>query len=109
MFKKYEDYHAALERIGLILVGNVPEEWKEIQADVELHPDDVVQTSHFYRPASDASKEQPLRIASGYEHLEFSDCFKQLAKLTSTPEKGLFKKCKFIMQGTGKYTAEYEY
>jgi hypothetical protein len=109
MFKHYPSQDLALERIGQILAANVREDWVEIQADVELLPDDIVKTSHFYRPASNLSGETPLHIASGFEHMELGDCFQQLAKLTSTPAKGHFKKAVYRLLNTGKYTADYQY
>jgi hypothetical protein len=109
MFRKYQDHHSALERAGKILASNVGQDWIEIQADVELLSDGIVSTTHFYRPTNDPSNQEPLHIASGFEHLEFSDCFKQVAQLTGTPEKGSFKRCTYRLQNTGKYSADYEY
>lgn len=109
MFKKYDSQDAVLERIGQILVTNVPEDWIEIQADVEIFPDEVVRSTYFYRPASNAQAEKPIHIAAVRERIEFGDCFQQLATLTSTPAKGLFKKSVYRLLNTGKYTADYKY
>lgn len=108
--RKFSDHIECSQAIATHLVRNVPAPWRKIEVAVDIvHEEEMVTTECiYYPPASDAEKEW-FGIEDAYENVLFGNCFIDLAHLTSTPEQGLFKRCKFTLEPDGKYRAEYEY
>ncbi|MFC0682931.1 hypothetical protein ACFFGH_34315 [Lysobacter korlensis] len=94
------------EAIGAWLAEAVPEPWEQITVEFTIvEIDDVSEYCIWYRPKRWLAKEGQFFV----DHTLFDDCFFQLARLTSTPEKGLFKSCTFVLPSNGKYKADFEY
>ena len=94
------------EAIGNWLIEAAPEPWKQITVEFEIiEIDDVSDYCIYYSPKHSWRKEGQFFI----EHAHFTDCFFQLAHLTSTPEKGLFKTCHFVLSDVGTYKADFAY
>jgi hypothetical protein len=67
--------------------------------------DDVSEEIIHYAPKKNPKKLKQFFI----DDTRFADCFFALARLTSTPEKGLFKKCRFTLLADGRYHTDFEY
>jgi hypothetical protein len=96
------------EEIARRLVEAVPEPWERIEVEFgfEAHEiDDVCEYTIVYFPARKPRSEKQIFI----DDTEFTDCFFQLARFTSTPEKGFYKKCLFILHKDGRYTTNFDY
>jgi hypothetical protein len=107
MKRTYQDAFECYEEIGCRLMEAVPEPWKTITIDFEVIAiDDVCEDCIVYVPKR---WWRPREAQFSIDDTNFSDCFYQLARLTSTPEKGFFKKCRFVLLQNGKYTADFEY
>ncbi len=95
------------EAIGQRLVDAVPEPWKKITVEFEIiEIDDVCDYCIFYEP------KRWWRLKEGQSSIEdtlFIGCFYALARLTSTPEKGLFRKCEYVLSQDGTYKVNFEY
>jgi hypothetical protein len=106
----YTNHVDCTDAIARHLARNVPGKWRRIEAQVKVnHEIEMVTRELVYYPPGSSSKKEHFRIEDGEEDVEFGDCFVQLAGLLSTPEKGLFEKCRFTLESDGKYRAEYEY
>jgi len=109
MERQYSNYIECSEAIASYLMCNVPAPWRSIEALVEIdHEDEMVTSELIYYPDQTGAKDW-FAIHDGEEDAEFAACFRQLARLVSTPERGLFSKCKFTLQPDGRYRTEYEY
>lgn len=107
---QYSNHIECSEAIATHLVRNVPAQWRLIEVLVDIvHEDEMVTTECIYYPPASRAKKEWFGIDNAYENVEFGRCFIQLAHLTSTPERGLFKRCKFTLESDGKYRTEYEY
>ena len=94
------------EDIGRWLSEAVPEPWKNITIDFEIEEiDDVCEYCIVYRPTSNERLEKQFFV----DDTRFYDCFYQLARLTSTIEKGFYKKCHFVLNHDGCYEVDFEY
>lgn len=110
MQHNYSDHIECSEAIAGYLVRNVPAKWRLIEALVKLnHEANIVVSELIYYPTSRGAKKEWFDIEDGEEDAEFGDCFRQLARLVGTHERGLFKKCRFVLQPDGCYRIEYEY
>lgn len=107
---KYSDHLECSEAIAGFLVRNVPAPWRLIEVLVKVQHDiEMVTAELIFYPPEPGSKKKWFGIEDAAEDVEFGDCFVQLAKLVSSPERGLFKRCKFSLEPDGQYRAEYEY
>ena len=106
MTTKYKDAFECYEVIGRWLTEEAPAPWKTIVVDFKLIAiDDVSEYVIKYYPVKAPTVGKQIFI----DESELWDAFYQLARLTRSPEKGLFKKCKFTLFDTGKYTSDFEY
>jgi hypothetical protein len=109
MIEESEDQKSCLEAIGRYLIESVPEPWTEIDACAELLSHGLINVATFYRPERDPKLYEPFMIEDGATDFQFAQCFQRLARLVSTPEKGLFKKCSYHLKSNGAYSADYVY
>ena len=106
MTTKYKDAFECYDVIGRWLVEEVPAPWESIVVNFKLiEMDDVCEYIIKYYPVNAPSVGKQFFI----DESEIWDAFYQLARLTSTPEKGFFKKCRFTLFDNGKYTSDFEY
>lgn len=103
----FADALECYEAIGRWLNEEAAEPWEQIAVEFTiLEMDDVSEQVIRYKPSrSIRRRHKQFFIAD----TRFEDCFFALAKLTSTPEKGFFKKCRFILAGTGQYKVDFDY
>jgi hypothetical protein len=95
------------EAIGRWLSEEAPEPWEEIAVEFTiLEIDDVSEDVIRYKPSRGLLKRHKQFFI---DDTRFADCFFALAKLTSTPEKGFFRKCHFTLLKGGRYEADFEY
>jgi hypothetical protein len=107
---KYSNHIECSEEIVAHLARNVPAPWRLIEVLAEIvHEDEMVTTECIYYPTARRAKKDWFGIDDAHENVRFARCFIELAHLTSTPELGLFKRCKFTLESDGKYRTEYEY
>jgi hypothetical protein len=109
MEREFSDQRSCLEAIGQYLVDNAQEPYLDIDVKVELLDHGVVAIESFYRPERNPSAREAFDIEDAATEVDFGQCFVRLAELVSTPEKGLFKECKYRLKGDGSYTADYLY
>ena len=106
MAQTFKDAFGCYEAIGQWLMKGAPEPWESITVEFEiLEMNDVSEQVIYYSPQKNPRKEKQFFI----EDTRFADCFYQLARLTSTPDKGLFKKCYFTLHADGRYDTRFEY
>lgn len=102
----YKNVLECYEAIGRFLTESVPEPWQSIVVDFEIiEIDDVSEDCIVYTPLKSPTVEKQFFI----NNTNFANCFFQLARLTSTPEKGLFRKCKYALYQGGRYKVDFEY
>lgn len=89
------------QRIGEIVVGQVLEDWREINVEAELD-DDLADLCVWYFDRS--GSEKYFNISR-----ELTDCFIALRKVSGDPEKGLWSKCLFKLSEDGKFGVEFYY
>ena len=95
------------DAIGQWLTDGVPEPWEEIAVEFEIIViDDVSEDVIDYLPSEGFFRKRKQFFIND---TGFAECFFALAKLTSTPEKGLFKKCRYVLKKDGRYRADFEY
>src|SRR6185295_12961290 len=94
------------EEIGRLLSSAVREPFSSITVEFELiEIDDVSEQVFYYSPKGRPDKEKQFAI----RERAFRDCFFALARLTRTPEKDMFKKCRYVLHQDGRYTVDFEY
>ena len=95
------------EFIGQLLVDTAPERWKWIRVEfVIIEMDDVCNELIEYMPHGFFQRKTKQFFV---DDTSFAECFFALAKLTSTAEKGFFKKCTYQLNKDGSYKADFEY
>jgi len=104
--KTFSDVLECYEEIGKWLMEGVPAPWSHIVIEFEIiEIDDVSEYWIEYTPQRSPAKKKQFFI----NDTNFDDCFFQLAKLTSTAEKGFFRKCRFELDQDGSYNASFQY
>lgn len=110
MTTRHSNHIECSEAIAMHLVRNAPAPWRRIEVLADLDLDvDMVTTQCTYLPTTPGAEKDFFRIEDAHEALDFVRCFVDLAHLTSTPEAGLCKRCKFTLESDGTYRTEYEY
>ena len=99
----FEDQDDCCETIAKYMDEAVSSPWSEIQVDVKLDGEAIYLVSS-YLPSGGA---EGWRECLAHDYV--AECFYQLARLVSTPEKGLFKKCVFTLKSDGRYNADFYY
>jgi hypothetical protein len=93
------------EAIGKRLAEEAPEAWERIEIEYEiLEIDDVCEYVIRYAPKRKSGTKQFF-----VDDTDFHDLFYQLARATSTVEKGLFKRCKYVLFVDGHFSCDFEY
>ena len=106
MNRTFNDVLECYDYIGEFLLRHAPEPAERIVLEFEIEElDSVWETCIYYNPLKSPKKERQFEISD----TRLSKCFFQLARLTSTPEKGLYKKCTYTLFHDGKYTVAFEY
>jgi hypothetical protein len=106
MTTKYANVFECYAAIGKWLDEEAPEPWERVVVEFKIiELDDVSERTITYTPLKKAGSSKQFSI---YD-TDFTNCFYQLARLTSTPEKGSYKKCKFTLFSGGKYKTDFEY
>lgn len=100
---EFQDPIECYERIGFLLSGAVAEPWQDIRVEVELD-ESAVHMSSDYGPLGSTGERKEIDYVPG-----LGRCFYDLARLVSTPEKGLYKKCVFTLTEDGRYNTTFEY
>ena len=103
------DQKSCLEAIGRYLIDAAPEPWSEIDVHAQLLEHGLINLASFYRPKRDLRLHEPFMIEDAVTDFEFAQCFQTLARLVSTPEKGLFRECRYHLKSDGTYSADYVY
>jgi len=94
------------EAIGKWLAKDVPEPWIRIEIEFEIIAiDNVCNDLIRYVPKNKPGITRQFFI----DDTDFSDYFFSLARLTSTAEKGFFRKCKYVIFSDGRYSCDFEY
>jgi len=103
---KFANAFECYEEIARWLSEEVPEPWEQILIDFEIiEIDDVSEYIISYHPSIKKYTEKQFFI----DDTNFHDCFFELARLTSTKERGFFKKCRFVLNKDGTYKSAFEY
>jgi hypothetical protein len=103
---RFNNVFECYSEIGKWLSNEAPEAWEKITIDFRIIViDDVCEYVIDYVPDNSDTEERQFFI----DDTNFWDCFYQLARLTSTLEKGFFKKCIFALYKNGKYKCDFEY
>lgn len=106
MTEKLQNVLECYESIGKWLSDEVPERWDRIDVEFQIiSVDDVWDYTITYVPHGSPAVEKQFFI----DDTGFHDCFFQLARMTSKPDKGFFKRCKFSLHSDGRYKSDFEY
>src|SRR5579863_5759349 len=100
MFSDAIDCYAAM---GKTLASSARGPWTRIVVEATLAGSQVDAVVSYW----DAEAEKPAGHLTGVPML--ARYVYELARLVSTEDKGLFKKCRFELQNDGKYDAKFEY
>lgn len=99
----FKDVIECYQAIGRALADAAKDDWDKIVADITLDGERVDAVVTYWR----ADNKAPLGYLTGVPML--ARCFYELARLVSTEEKGLFKKCTFTLRSDGKYNTDFVY
>jgi hypothetical protein len=98
----FKDPISCYEAIAATLSKSAQNNWDEIKVEIGLNDAQI-----------DAVVTCILSSNSGVSHLTgvpmLARYFFELARLVSTEEKGLFKRCVFVLQKNGKYDVKFSY
>ena len=92
------DYYQA---IADELVEIIHEPWQKTVVDVERSEDSIGMTVIYTR--IDGSEESDVDV------IMLPRYFFELANVISNPGKGLYKRCKFVLEKSGEYDISFEY
>lgn len=99
----FDDAAKLYESIGNSLSNAAIGPWRRIVLDATLDDIRVDVIVSCWRSDQVESDEYLVGIP------RLASYIYDLARVVSTPENGLFKKCKFTLQNTGKFNVEFEY
>ena len=83
------------------LVDIIKEPWTSVEVESVLFDESVDLEVVYFRP--DGSEESRVRTVM------LADYFYELARVISNEEKGLYKKCKFVLKSDGNFDVDFEY
>jgi hypothetical protein len=98
LFNDPVEYYQA---IANELVEIINEAWTLVEVEAILFNDSIDLEVVYFRP--DGSEESRVRT------IMLADYFYELANVVSTEDKGLYKKCKFILKNDGNFDIDFEY
>jgi hypothetical protein len=99
----FKDADECYQAIGRALVAAAKTDWNKIVAAITLDGERVDAVVACW----DKGHEAPSSYLTGVPML--ARYFYELARLVSTDEKGLFKKCTFTLYSDGKYNTNFVY
>jgi hypothetical protein len=97
----FSDAIECYETIGQSLASAVRAPWELIVVDAELQNVEVTLVKSYQDPDG-RYHDMPFVPILG-------ECFYTLARLVSSEQKGLYKKCHYVLEPSGKYNANFEY
>ena len=97
----FEDPIECYEAIGNSLVEAVREQWKGIQVEALLSGSSVDLLVEFEKPNGQIGNIPYIPMLARY--------FYDLGGLVSTEEKGIFRKCTFVLRPDGDFEVDFEY
>ena len=105
MTDRFSNAFECYEAIGQYLREWAPKPWDQITVDFKIiEIDDVSERSITYIPrGSSRLGEFSIRDTN------FTQCFFNLARVTSSPDKGFFRTCSFRLYSDGRYEADFGY
>jgi hypothetical protein len=96
-----------LETIGRFLAQGAPEPWSEIAIKFTIIAiDDVCEYVITYKPKG-YKRGRPKQFF--VDETDFHDCFFELAKLSSTKDRGFFETCVYTLRADGSYSTDFTY
>lgn len=99
----FRDPLECYQAIGAALAGAARQPWDRIVVEAELDEESVDAVVACWRDGADKPGEYLTGVPRLASHIY------DLARLTSTPEKGLFKSCTFTLAKDGTYTVDFAY
>jgi hypothetical protein len=97
----FSDAIQCYQAIGASLAKAAPRGWKEIKAEVSLSGNRVDAIVSYTMQEGVGGHLTGVPMLANYFH--------QLARLVSSEDKGLFRKCHFLLRDDGKFDAQFEY
>jgi hypothetical protein len=97
----YKDPVEYYQAIANELAEIIKDSWTSVEIEAVLFDESIDLEVVYFRP--DGSEESRVRTVM------IADYFYELAKVVSTKEKGLYKKCKFILKNDGNFNVDFEY
>lgn len=98
----FQDATECYEAIGKALAASPKEPWTSIRAEIGLDGARVDAVVSYTRPSSEAPG-----YLTGIPML--ARYFHELARLVSTEEKGLYKRCVFTLGQDGRFDTQFVY
>lgn len=97
----FKDQIECYQAIAAALSNAAPRGWVDIKADIALDGVRVDAVVSYTEASGRSGHLTGVPMVARY--------FYELARLISTEEKGLFKKCAFSLASSGKYDAKFTY
>jgi hypothetical protein len=98
----FRDQLECEQAVGEALAAAVPEAWLRIDVDAVAVAADVMDLGVEYTRTCGEKR------GLGYVP-RLADYFFELRQLVSSEEKGLFKRCRFVLEPDGRFRAEFSY
>jgi hypothetical protein len=95
---QFECYQA----IGSLIASAIEEPWDDARVDAELDGIEITLIKTYLPKGGGKRRDIPFIPTLG-------ECFYRLARLVSSEDKGLFKKCTFTLHSDGKYSTDFVY
>jgi len=97
----FKDAIECYQAIGATLAKSAPADWTSINADITLSGSRVDAIVSYTQGQGQAGHLTGIPMLANYFH--------QLARLVSSEDKGLFKRCRFSLTNDGKFDSNLEY
>ncbi|NWO05768.1 MAG: hypothetical protein HLX50_08755 [Alteromonadaceae bacterium] len=97
----FNDPFEYYQAIANELMQIIEEPWTSVEVEAVLFEDSIDLLVAYFR--HDGSRESNVDVVMLDEY------FYELAKVVSTEEKGLYKKCNFVLKSDGKFDVDFEY
>ena len=99
---QFDNQLECYQAIGGLIASAIDEPWTDARVDAELDGVEVTLIKTYLPKGGTKRRDVPFIPTLG-------ECFYRLARLVSTEEKGLFKKCSFTLYSDGKYNTDFVY
>ena len=97
----FKDAIECYQAIGATLAKSAPKDWTSISADITLSGSRVDAVVSYTNQQGQGGYLTGVPMLASFFH--------QLARLVSSEDKGLFKKCHFLLSNDGRFDANFEY